>query len=77
VQWEKNKKIGITKAIGIGLLAARFQYGLYVGRLSKWFTFSFFSRLFVFMVSSFTLDAQLAHSLILAPISHVSEVKMV
>ncbi len=42
--------------MSVGLLAVRLKYGLYVfGHLSKWFTFSRFSRLFVVVVSSSTL----------------------
>jgi len=45
-------------AMSVGLLVVRSQYGLYVVHLSKWFTFfSVVTRLFVVVVSSFTLAA--------------------
>jgi len=40
----------------VGLLVVRLKYCLYVGNLSKWFTFFLvFSCLFVVVVSTFTL----------------------
>jgi hypothetical protein len=34
---EKNKKLRV--GLSVGLLAVPFEYGLYVGNLSKWFVF--------------------------------------
>ena len=56
VRWEKNKKHRVGQRVG--LYAVRLYYRFYVRvHLSKWFTFSVYSRLFVVVGSSFTLAA--------------------
>ena len=55
---KKIKNIG--SEMSVGLLVVRLKYGLYVGHLSKWFTFSLFMSV-VSLLSCRSLRLHLTH----------------